>query len=158
MIGSFVPISALIFCLAVATTQAWLTYHRHDRASYVWIGMSLLGLVAATLGAIAAWYLSIYIFRLDVLQNAQHGAIVVVAIIVIFGIMMILSQWFVLQGKVRAPMLQAALNIIFGAMTWLFLVSRFINYENVALGLPIFAFLSVVLGMGLGGLIHKVLS
>ena len=43
-------------------------------------------------------------------------------------------------------------------MTWLFLVSQFINYENVALGLPIFAFLSVVLGMGLGGLIHKVLS
>lgn len=120
--------------------------------------MSLLGWVVATLSAIAAWYLSIYVFRLDVLQNAQHGAIAVVAIIVISSIMMILSQWFVLQGKVRAPMLQAALNIIFGSMTWLFLMSQFINYENVALGLPTFAFLSVVLGMGLGGLIHKVLS
>ena len=60
--------------------------YRRDRASYVWIGMSLLGWVAATLGAIAAWYLPIYIFRLDVLQNAQYGAIAVVAIIVISGI------------------------------------------------------------------------
>jgi hypothetical protein len=92
MIGSVIPISALLFCLAIALTQAWLFHRRFDRATYSWIGMSILGLIVAVLCAIATGFLLLFLVRLDVLQNSQHGAIVSVAMMMVFGIVMVLSQ------------------------------------------------------------------
>jgi hypothetical protein len=158
IMGSFVPISALLFCFALTMTQAWLTHHRGDRISYGWIGISLLGLVIAILGAIATGLLSITVFRLDVLQNGQHGGIAFIVMVFIFGVIMTLSQWLILRQRVDVPILQASLNVFFGTSTWLLFVSKILEYENAVLGLPLFVFLSVVLGVGLGGIIHKILN
>jgi hypothetical protein len=167
IMGSFVPISALLFCLALTTIQVWLTHRRGDsfgvapcakRANYGWVVICLLGLVAAILGAIAIGFLSIALFRLDVLQNGQHGGVAFIIMVAVFTVMMTLSQWIILRRKVNTPALQAALNATLGTFTWLLFVSRLLEYENAVLGLLLFAILSVVLGGGLGGIIHKILN
>ncbi|KAM3102383.1 hypothetical protein ACKFKF_04840 [Phormidesmis sp. 146-12] len=139
-------------------TQAKLTCHHCDRTSYVWIGMSLLGLITAILSAIAVGLLSITLFRLDVLQNGQHGAIASMGMVVIFTVVMTLSQWIILRQSVTAPVLQASLNVVLGTAIWLLFVSRILEYEDTVLGLPLFAVLSIGLGAALGGVIHKVLN
>jgi MFS family permease len=158
IMGSFVPISALLFCFTLSVTQAWLTDRRCHRANYIWVGASLLGLVTATLGAIASLYLSIFLFQLDVLQNSQQGAIAITLTAVTFGVLMALFQWLILRRKVRNPFLQAALNVILGTLTWLFLVSRILDYANAALGLPLFILFSVLLGIGIGSVSHITLN
>jgi uncharacterized membrane protein YhhN len=158
IMGSFVPVSALLFCVVLTATQAGLTHPHCNRASYVWIGMSLLGLITAVLGAIAIGLLSIALFRLDVLQNGQHGGIAFMVMVTVFAVIMALSQWLILRRKVSAPALQATLNTIFGTSTWLLFVSQILEYENTGLGLPLFVVLSMGLGVGLGGIIHKILN
>jgi hypothetical protein len=158
MMGSFVPISALLFCLTLTATQAWLARRRCDRTSHIWIGTSLLGLITAILGAIATGLLAITLFQLDVLQNGQHGAIASVAMVATFGVIMALLQWLILRQKVNAPFLQAFFNVTFGTAIWLFLASQIFNYENTVMGLPLFVVLSVILGMALGSIIHTALN
>ena len=71
---------------------------------------------------------------------------------------MIVFQWLILRESVSKPILQASLNVILGMATWLLLQPRMFEYEDVALGFPLFFVLSVVLGAGLGGIIHKILN
>jgi hypothetical protein len=157
MMGNFVPISAGLFCLAYATTQAWLCQRRLDRVSYRWIGLSLVGLIVAILTMIAAWFLAIWLWRLDVLQNSQHGAIGSRVMLIVFSVMMIWSQWLVLRGRVRYPISQAVLNVISGTATWSFLVAGSFANADRELGLPLLLGGSVGLGAGLGGFVHKIL-
>ena len=156
--GRFFLLLLLLFCSAIATTQAWLSRHRFDRTTYVWIGMSLLGIVVAYFGALAIWLLLIFVFGLDVLQNAQQAMIAFIPTAIIFVVNMIVSQWLILRESVRTPILQASLNVILGMVTWQLLDPRIVEYEDIALGLPLFVVLSVVLGAGLGGIIHKILN
>ncbi|NJR49819.1 MAG: hypothetical protein HC780_09895 [Leptolyngbyaceae cyanobacterium CSU_1_3] len=155
MLGSFIPVSAVLFCLAIASTQAWLFYHRYNRPTYTWIVISLVGFFVAVPLAVTAGCLSIALFRLDVLQNGKHGAIASIAIIMSFGVVMILSQWLILRRRVSAPMLQASLNVVLGTATWLFFVSQL---KDTPVGLLSLIVLSIVLGVGLGGIIHKTLN
>lgn len=156
--GRFYTPLLLLFCFAIATTQAWLSQHRFGRTTYIWIGMSLLGVVVAFLGAIAIWFLLISLFRLDVLQNTQQAMIAGYPTAIIFVINLITSQWLIFREIASRPILQASLNVILGMGTWLLLSQWIFRYEDVALGLPLFIVLSVVLGAGVGGIIHKMLN
>lgn len=162
--GRFLLPLILLFCFAIVTTQAWLSHHRFDRTTYSWIGMSFLGLVAAHLSAFALVLLLALLARLDLLQNAQHGAIAFTSAAILFVIILTLSQWLVLRERVSRPILQAALNAILGMVTYRLLsqgmmgYERIIGYENIALGLPVSVVLYAVLGAGLGGIIHKILN
>lgn len=120
--------------------------------------MSLLGFIVASLGESTTWLLSMVLFRLDVLQNAQHGAIVYGAGVIIFGIIMTLSQRIILRRSVSFSELQASLNAILGTATWRLLASRVFDYGDSALVFPSFLVLTVVLDTVLGGIIHKVLN
>lgn len=155
----FLPL-VLLFCFAIVATQAWLSHHRFDRTTYRWIGLSFLGLIAAYLTAFVLGLSLSFFARLDTLQNAQDGAIVFTSATILFVIILTLSQWFVLRESVSRPMLQAALNVILGLVTWVLLSPRIIGLgdENIALGLPLSVVLFAVLGAGLGGIIHKILS
>lgn len=162
--GRFLLPLIFLFCFAIVATQAWLSHHRFDRTSYSWIGMSFLGLVATYLSAFALALLLSLLARLDPLQNTQHGTIVFTSATIIFVILLTLSQWLVLQERVSRPILQAALNVILGMVTytllsqWMMGYERIIGYENIALGLPVSVVLYAVLGAGLGGSIHKILN
>lgn len=126
--------------------------------------MSFLGLVVAYLSAFALILLLALLARLDPLQNAQHGAITFTSATILFVIILTLSQWLVLRERVSRPILQAALNVILGMVTyrlssqWMMGYERIIGYENIALGLPVSVVFYAVLGAGLGGIIHKILN
>ena len=156
--GRFYTPLLLLFCFAIATTQAWLSQHRFGRTTYIWIGMSLLGLVVSYFGAIAVMILLIFAFRLDVLQNSQQATIAVAPTAIIFVINLITSQWLIFREIASRPILQASLNVILGMGTWLLLSLWIFRYEDVALALPLFVVLLVGLGAGVGGIIHIILN
>lgn len=153
----FLPL-ILLFCFAIVTTQAWLSQHRFGRTAYSWIGLSFLGLVVAYLSAFVLGLSLAFFARLDPLQNAQDGAITFTSATILFVIILTLSQWLVLRESVSRPILQAALNVILGMVTWVLLSPRIMGHENMALGLPLAVVLLAVLGAGLGGIIHKILN
>lgn len=153
----FLPL-ILLFCFAIIATQAWLSHPQFDRTTYGWIAMSFLGLIAAYFSAVVIAFSLTSIFRLDILQNAQQATIAVIPAAIVFVVILSLSQWLVLRESVSRPILQAALNIILGMVTWVLLNPRIIAYKNIALGLPLFVVLLAVLGVGLGGIIHKFLN
>ncbi len=153
----FLPL-ILLFCFAIVATQAWLSHPQLDRTTYSWIAISFLGLIAAFFSATAIMLSLTFIFRLDILQNAQQATIAFIPAAIVFVVILGLSQWLVLRESVSRPLLQAALNIIFGIVTWVLLNQRIVAYKNIALGLPLFVVLVAVLGVGLGGIIHKFLN
>jgi hypothetical protein len=156
--GRFYTPLLLLFCFAIAITQAWLCQRRFDRTTYIWIGMSLLGLFVSYFGASAVMILLIFAFRLDVLQNSQQAALAVAPTAIIFVINLITSQWLIFREIARRPIRQASLNVILGMGTWLLLSLWIFRYEDVALALPLFVVLLVVLGAGVGGIIHIILN
>lgn len=153
----FLPL-ILLFCFAIVATQAWLSHPQLDRTTYSWIAISFLGLIAASFSAAAIMLSLTFIFRLDILQNAQQATIAFIPAAIVFVVILGLSQWLVLRESVSRPLLQAALNIILEIVTWVLLNQRIVAYKNIALGLPLFVVLVAVLGVGLGGIIHKFLN
>ncbi|KAM3091106.1 hypothetical protein ACKFKF_33810 [Phormidesmis sp. 146-12] len=151
-------ISALLFWSAIAVTQAWLVYHRCDHTSYLWVGLSIVGLFVATTGSIIIGILAIFVFRLDILQNNQQAAIALLFVVAAFGLIMILSQWRILKGRVNSAIFQAGFNVVFGTSIWLFLVSKIEVQQEITLEMLSFILLSVFLGIGIGGVIHKILN
>jgi hypothetical protein len=158
MIGILIVISAVLFFLAIVITQILFINSRFNRFSYFWIGISILGLVVALLGAIITGLLSIFVFNLDVLQNSQHGVIASCVIITVFGAILIVFQLYILQRRVSIPILQAFMNVIFGTATWLFLASQVAKYQTMTLGFPLFLLISVLSGVILGAIIHGILN
>lgn len=153
----FVPL-IFLFCFAIVATQARISHHRFNRTTYNWIGLSLFGLVAAYISAVVLAFLLAFLARMDILQNAQQGRIAFTLAAIVFVSILTLSQWLVLRESVSRPILQAALNVILGMVTWSLFDSRISAYENIALGLPFSVVLFAVLGAGLGGIIHKILN
>lgn len=158
MLGPFVPLSALLFCMALTASQARMSRRHRSRAGLIWVGGSILGLIISIFGAIALGYLSIALFRLDVLQNGTHGSIAAVAMVLMFSLIMALFQWAILRHNVSAPTLQAFFNAVFGTAAWFALITYLFEYDQTWLGVPLLIVLSTVLGAGLGSLIHKFLN
>ena len=158
MIGILIVVSAVLFYLAIVSTQILLLNGRFNRLSYLSIGISIFGLVVALLGAIITGFISIFIFNLDILQSSQHGAIVSFIIITVFGAIIILSQQYILRARASTPIIQAFMNVIFGTATWLFLASQLAKYQSMTLGFPIFILVSILSGVVLGAIIHGILN
>ena len=94
--GRFYLPLILLFCFAIFATQAWLSHPQFDRTTYGWIAMSFLGLIAAYFSAVVVAFSLIFIFRLDVLQNAQQAASALIPAEIVFVVILSLSQWLVL--------------------------------------------------------------
>jgi hypothetical protein len=151
--------SAFLFCLAIAIAQSWLMQLRPQSIYWLWIGMNVAGLAIALAVAVGIAYLLPSIFPLDVLQNSQHAAIVICTMVIISGVIMSLSQWLVLRGRVEAPILRSVANVIVGTSTWFFLRTRveiFSNATTKTFWLSLV--LTVLAGAIVGGLTDRVIS
>jgi len=156
---SVILASAFLFCLAIAIAQAWLMQLRPQFIRWLWIGMNVAGLAIALAVALGIAYLLPSLFPLDVLQNSQHAAIVICTTVVTFGVIMSLSQWLVLRGRVNAPILRSVANVIVGTSTYFFLGTRVGIFSNATikiLWLPLV--LTVLAGAVVGGLTDRVIS
>ncbi|NJL37526.1 MAG: hypothetical protein HC840_10045 [Leptolyngbyaceae cyanobacterium RM2_2_4] len=122
----YIPISAILFSLALSSVQSWLMHLRFNSLTgWLWLGVNTIGLAIAFVIAVGSLYPLVRIFRLDVLQNGTHGSIAMVAAIAIFTVVMIALQWSVLRRQVKASLLQAGLNVVVGAGAWFYLTTLF---------------------------------
>lgn len=159
----FLPL-ILLYCFEFVAAQAWLSQHRFDHTIYRWIGISFLGLVAAYFSAAILWLSLVFLAGLDPLQRSPDGEIAFTSATILFMIILTLFQWFVLRESVSRPILQAALNVILGMVTynllspWITAYEKIVGYENIALALPVSVVVYAVFGAGLGGSIHKILN
>lgn len=147
--------SALLFCLGIASTQAWLMNLWSGSIGWLWLGINCVGMIAAYLSAAGTTILLIKIFPLDVLQNNLHSGIALYPAIVVFAMVMSVLRWIILRQRVNAPIARAVLPIAVGMLVWALLGSEAGLYYPTSEQLGLFLLLSLMAGVLVGGVTDK---